>query len=232
MDSVLVFASLGAFRDKDGLPLPEFDFLRDEIPRQNPSAEEIALVGTVGASSSSAAASVMGSSFFFNLAFTGSMNSLWSALNAVQIIVYLPMFERLKFPNNASKLNKNLIKIAGFDLVNTGEWVDPYFIDLGDDGSPFTYAMEECGYETQWLLGNSSFIVWTLVINAAVFLFYLLLSLLCYKTGRCASLRSKLKGYFAFNGLLRLVMETFLDLYLSASLNVLTGDNQTENPSI
>ena len=142
------------------------------------------------------------------------------------------MFERLKFPNNTSEMNSALVKVAGFDLINTGEWVDPYVIDLGDDGSPFSHSMEECGYETTWMLGNSSFIVWTLALNAALFLVYLFLSILCYKTGRCASLRSKLKGYFVFNGPLRLFMEIFLDLYLSSSLNVLTADNQTENPSI
>ena len=225
MDSVLIFASLGAFKDKDGLHLPDFGFLKREIPRQNRLAEEIAIVGTAGATSSAAAATVMGLSFFINLLFTGSMNSLWSALNAVQIIVYLPMFERLKFPNNASEMNRRLIKVAGFDLVNTGEWVDPHIIDLGDEGSPFSYSLEECGYETKWLLGNSSFIVWILVLNAVAFLIYLLMSLLSYKTGRCASLTSKLKRYFVFNGPLRLFMETFLDLYLSFSLNVLTADN-------
>ena len=153
------------------------------------------------------------------------MNSLWSALNAVQIIVYLPMFERLKFPNNALEMNRRLIKVAGFDLVNTGEWVDPYVIDLGDEGRPFSYSYEECGYETTWLFGNSSFIVWTLILNAVAFLIYLFMALLTYKTGRCASLTSKLKGYFVFNGPLSLFMETFLDLYLSSSLNVLTADN-------
>ena len=53
------------------------------------------------------------------------MNSLWSALNTVQIIVYLPMFERLKFPNNASEMNSYLVKFAGFDIINTSDWIDP-----------------------------------------------------------------------------------------------------------
>ena len=138
------------------------------------------------------------------------------------------MFQGLKFPNNASEMNKSLIKIAGFDLIDTEKWIDPYIIDLGE-GSPFSYNFEQCDYETEWLLGNSSFIVWTYVLNIAGFLMFLLLSLLSYKTRRCASLVSKMRGYFVFNCPLRLFMETFLDLYLSSSLNVLTADNQTEN---
>ena len=168
----------------------------------------------------------MGFSFFMNLLFTGSMSSLWSALNVIQIIVYLPMFKLLKFPNNASEMNKGLFKVAGLDLIDTGKYLDPYVIDLGE-GSPFSYNFEECGYETKWLLGNSSFIVWTYALNGAVFLMFLLLSLLSYTTGRFVSLTSKLKKYFVFNGPLRLLMETFLDLYLASSLNVLTADIDT-----
>ena len=82
-ESILVFAGLGSFEDKDGLHLPEFDFLKEEIPRQNSSAEEIAKVQAAGATTSAATTTVTGSSFLINLLFTGSMNSLWSALNAV-----------------------------------------------------------------------------------------------------------------------------------------------------
>ena len=95
-----------------------------------------------GASASTATATAMGSSFFFNLLFSGSMKGLWSALNTVQIIVYLPMFEQLKFPNNASEMNRNLVEFANFDLINTSDWIDPEFIDFGDEGSPFTYSLE------------------------------------------------------------------------------------------
>ena len=128
-------------------------------------------------------------------------------------------------------MNNSLIKVAGFDIINTGEWLDPKIMDLGE-GSPFSYNLKECGYETEWLLGNSSFIVWTYALNGAVFLIFLLLSLLSHMIGRCTSLTSRLKRYFVFNGTLRLFMETFLDLYLSSSLNVLTADNKTENPSV
>ena len=93
----------------------------------------------------------------------------------MQVIVYAPMFEKLKFPNNASLLNGHFIKVASFDLINTPEWIDPYvMIDLGDDGEPFSYNFEQCGYDTTWFLSNSSFLVWTWVLNAALFVTYFL----------------------------------------------------------
>ena len=38
--------------------------------------------------------------------------------------------------------------------------------------------------------------------------------------------------YIFFNGPLRLFMKTFLDLYLSSLLNVVSADDETENPSV
>ena len=119
----------------------------------------------------------MGANFLVNLLFTGSLNQLWSLLNSVQVIVYAPMFEDLKFPNNASSLNGNFIKVASFDIINTPEWIDHYVIDLGDDGEPFSYNFEQCGFDTTWLLANSSFIIWTWLLNFALFGSYFLVRL-------------------------------------------------------
>ena len=102
---------------------------------------------TAGNVSKGAFAGIMGSSFLLNLLFTGSMNQLWSALNAVQIVVFAPMFERLKFPSNAVTMNRSMIAVATFDIINTEEWIDPYVIGLGE-GSPFSSNFEECGYES------------------------------------------------------------------------------------
>ena len=170
----------------------------------------------------------MGSSFLLNLFFTGSMNQLWSALNVVQIVVFMPMFERLKFPSNAVTMNQSLITVATFDIIKTEEWIDPYVIGLGE-GSPFSPNFEECGYESTWILANSSVILWMYSLNAVVLVLFLLVLVVNSKTGKFGSLRSKLMGYFVFNGPLRLFMETFLDLYMTSLLNVVTKDGSTDD---
>ena len=92
----------------------------------------------------------------------------------MQVVVYAPMFEKLKFPNNASTLNGHFIKVASFDIINTPEWIDHYLIDLGDDGEPFSHRFEECEFETTWFLDNSSVVVWIWVLNTAFFVAYLM----------------------------------------------------------
>ena len=202
------------------------------MPPQNPPGGVVETVEAAGATSSTATASAMGANFVMNLLFTGSMNSLWSLLNSVQVIVYAPMFQNLKFPNNASALNEKLTSIASFDIINTPDWIDHYIIDLGDDGEPFSYNFEQCGFDTTWFLSNSSVVVWTWSVNIVLLGAYFLIRECAKRVGIFKSLRSKMSGYFFFNGPLRLFMETFLDLYLSSLLNVVTADNETDNPSI
>ena len=105
-------------------------------------------------------------------------------------------------------------------------------IDLGDDGEPYSYHFEQSGMETTWFLDNSSFIIWTWAINAALFVSYFLVRECARRLRICRSLRVKMHDYLFFNGPLRLFMETFLDLYLTSLLNVTTADTETENSSV
>ena len=73
-DVLSIFAGLGAYKDKDGINLPAFVFLKKELPPQNPPGDVIKTVESAGAASSAGTASVMGANFVLNLLFTGSLN--------------------------------------------------------------------------------------------------------------------------------------------------------------
>ena len=47
-------------------------------------------------------------------------------LNCLQLVVYAAMFEDLKLPANATVLNQAFITIAGFDIIDTGKYIDEY----------------------------------------------------------------------------------------------------------
>ena len=144
------------------------------------------------------------------------------------------MFEKLKFPRNASYLNSAMISVAQFDIIDTPNWVDPYFFDLGES-SPYSEKFAECDFESTWFLANSSTIIWIYIVNFAVFLVYLLIVVFSSLTGKLRPLKSKLGRYFIFSGPLRLFMETFLNLYLSALLNTMTAEDDStvdENSSV
>ena len=70
----------------------------------------------------------MGFNFLLNYGLGGSLSSLWSMLNSLQIAVHASMFERVKFPNNAKTFNGSLIGVANFEMINTSEWIDSHLV--------------------------------------------------------------------------------------------------------
>lgn len=80
-------------------------------------------------------------------------------------------------------------------------------------GTAYSYNLEKFGLDSTWFVANSSSIVWIYTLHAAVFLtVFLLVKEVNRCTGRLASTVRRLNEYFFFNGLTRLLMETFLEI--------------------
>ena len=47
-------------------------------------------------------------------------------LNCLQLVVRASMFEDLKFPANATLFNQAFLTIAGFEIIDTGKYIDEY----------------------------------------------------------------------------------------------------------
>ena len=56
-------------------------------------------------------------------------------------------------------LNEFFIELATFDVIDTGEWIDPslYYFPESD---PFSPSFELVGYEATLFLENSSVTIW------------------------------------------------------------------------
>lgn len=124
-------------------------------------------------------------------------------------------------------------------MIDTNELLDPYVYD-GLSDRVFSANLEQCGYESLWLLSNTSFLHWTLVAHATMFVLGAILIYLFCTTKKSSWFRRVFIGYFIWNGLVRLFMETFVDLLLAATLNITqvpwvdtwSSLNQTEKYSI
>ena len=163
----------------------------------------------------------MSSNFAINVSLTASLNQVWSMLNSAQVSVHSPMFEKLKTPANALSLNKFLISIATFDLVDTGKWVDPLLYDYLPQEMPYSLNFGQCGFDSMWLIVNNSFFLWLYISHfVAILLVFLPVWAVFRYTGKFAWFKDKLAGYFLWNGMIRFFMETFLEFFLSSLLNV------------
>lgn len=148
-----------------------------DLPFQSPFGDADTLE-TASEAASSGASSIISFDFLLN----SSLSSLWSLLNSVQISAFFELFEDVKFPFNSSVINKVLVDIATFDIINTEEWIDPSVVTWGE-GIPFSYNFEQTGLETTWMLANSSAVVWMYLFHVALLLLFLPFRLFSKVTG-------------------------------------------------
>ena len=47
-----------------------------------------------------------------------SLNMLWGCLNAIQLMVKLPLLKTIKYPASAQIFNNKMVKIATFDFLS------------------------------------------------------------------------------------------------------------------
>ena len=115
----------------------------------------------------------MGLNFLLGIVLALSLNSLWSMLNGLQILVHMPLF-RTHFPSNSLLMIQYIIKVATFDIVPE-DWVVAS-IDLPvSDKSPLSLEFEECGYEYIYPIYNLGSTYFLMQIYAGMLFVYLLL---------------------------------------------------------
>ena len=130
-------------------------------------------------------------------------------------------------------LNVFLVKIAGFDIINTGDWVDPSVFYL-PEADPFSSGMDQSGYGSTILISNMSFIVWMYILNFTILIFVYgpiwVINRNC--SGRLAEQKANLSKYYFWNGLIRLLMETYFEIVLSAAINIDMVNWDTQFPAV
>ena len=108
------------------------------------------------------------------------------------------MLDKLKFPPVTMVINKEMIKIATFDLVPT-DWVIEalwYF----PEGEAFSVNFESSGVESKLLIKNIGFILYLVIFNLLYMILHFLLWPLRNKGDFFKRLVTKMQGYLYFNG--------------------------------
>ena len=83
---------------------------------------------------------VISASFALNVFLSASLNRLWSMINSQQVSVHAPLYKQVIFPANAMLVNAILLQVASFEVVNTGEYIDPYVWNLPPDPPVFSLS--------------------------------------------------------------------------------------------
>ena len=136
-------------------------------------------------------------------------------------MVHLPIFEKLSFPDNARSVSGELIELATFEAINTGDLVDQHVFEEVP-GEPLNMALESVGYEQTEIVLNSSVIVWTIIIYAFLLvILYPLVYLINGELSVCKAVKRNLRDHLFEKGtLVRILLETYTEVLLTGLINV------------
>ena len=136
------------------------------------------------------------------------------------------------FPANAMSFATIMLQIATFSFINTNEWIDPYIYYLPEDDQG-NINLKQCGYDSLLVISNISSVIWMFVAHfffAAILFGPIWAIHKC--SGRLASAKEYLSGYFFWNGLIRLIIESTFDIALATILNMSTVTWDSSYPAV
>lgn len=130
----------------------------------------------------------------------------------------------------ANVFNRELVRVATFDLINTSEWVDEHIYRQIPEKEPFSMPFDRQEIESTLLISNISVVLWMYILHSSIFVVVFLPIVLLHRCfGLLSKQRSKMQKYFLWGGLLRLFIETFLELSFASLLNTYTRDKSAES---
>jgi len=142
-------------------------------------------------------------------------------INGIQVMAHI-MLIQIVFAANISMVISFIVEIATFDVLDTDDIYEDTF-NMTIDEEPYTESFGDLGYETNNIILNMGTVFIIFVINVAAFMTIGLLSLLkrCCCKARFERWYTKLHDAFIWNGVIRFVMEGYLEFAIICFLNFL-----------
>ena len=137
-------------------------------------------------------------------------------INGLQILTHSPLYY-VKTPGNVSAFCSYLIEIANFQYFDTDLINEELFFFPEVD--PYGLNFLETGFETTiWIpgIGMQFYLFIALIIASNCYILFLIATKLC-KCGK--KFAKKMSKFFFWNSLIRLWMESYLDLILNSIIN-------------
>ena len=147
-----------------------------------------------------------------------SLKSVFEMINALQIVILLPLSES-SVPANAGMFFERLAQIAAFDLIEIKPQINEY-LDLVPTG-PVNDKFESLGLESKYFINNlGTFFLIIMIYFLLVIIWIIVILMQKCKNGKLIKkLERKLNDTLFWNGLLEVVLESFLMVALCAYIS-------------
>ena len=129
----------------------------------------------------------------------------------------MPLF-KTKTPGNASGFNGFLIEIAGFDIIDPTILNNELFYLPEDEA--YTLSFLQAGFESIYMMFSMGFFFYIFLVNTFLIICSIPLMILAKKCSKVTKVSSKLTSYLYWNGLIRLLMEAYLDVSICTLINL------------
>ncbi len=128
-------------------------------------------------------------------------------INALQVIIFIPLLDS-SIPANAGMVFKKITKIAAFDIIEIGDYVDDYLQLVPTD--PVSEKFETIGMESLYFINNVGSFIFIIAIYLLAVIVYFLLCLCGNASKKIKRLRKRLRDNIFWEGLIVMIFESFL----------------------
>ena len=162
----------------------------------------------------------IGSNFVLSVLFALALNLLWSMIESMQVLTFVPLFD-IRMPAIPTLVFGLLTEIAAFDYVEVGDYFEMAF-DISDS-DPMNQNFEALGFETNLFLYNMGSMLFGLVLTPVMLTLGCLLKLCtCFES--CKKVGERIDNDYRWNSTLEIVKGMFGLAVLSACIGI---SNQT-----
>ena len=195
------------------------------VPLQIPNTQEFSNVKITAQVVSTSIATLMTSNIFLSILLSSSLQLLWSFVNSLQLISYLPLLN-LNIPSNLYYVLSLINGPLQFRLINT----DPYTMQMFGI-SMFSSSPTSVNGETDWfnqLFNNFGYNSNLSILNLnntfyliLIFPLHYLVILLLRVHPRLHPLIPKMKETFQYSYIITLLVEDFINAFICCLINLL-----------
>ena len=205
------------FEDENGQKLPASVVKYSPIPTQIASLEQAAKINDSGSAAGSSSKASVGSNVVVNVLLSGSLSQVWAMIEGLQVVCHMGLF-KMKSPGNVNAFNEFFAELASFNVIDTATVTNDFFYFPEMDAISLNF--QNAGYDTNLLVPSLGTLFYIIVGQTSLVFVHMLLYLLAKAIPKTGVLKNKVSAYLYWNGSIRFMMESYMDIVLFSLMNL------------
>ena len=125
---------------------------------------------------------------------------------------------KMKSPGNVNAFNEFFAELASFNVIDTASVTNEIFYFPEMDAISLNF--QNAGYETNLLVPSLGTLFYIIVGQTSLVFVHMLLCLVAAAIPKAGVIRNKVSAYLYWNGSIRFMMESYMDVVLFSLMNI------------